>query len=189
MLRTPLTWLRLELEDLTLRDDVPEDVQEAAARVHPQRRRGQPLGRRAGRPVPERGSLVEGAELTLRRPGHPARPALGGPAGRTRRPLTASAEGDLPLAFTPGPVEHVLDLVLADIVQGGKGPVKIMFLGEDDHLRIKMPAGVVPNNARRRRGRQPGVGLAEAREVVEAQGGRITGDGQAQDLEILLPRR
>jgi hypothetical protein len=106
-----------------------------------------------------------------------------------RRPLSASAEGDLEMAFTPGPVEHVLDLVLSDIVSGGKGPVRITFLGEDDHLRIRMPAGVVPNGARRRRGPQPGAGIDEARQVVAAQGGRITGDGQAEDLEILLPRR
>ena len=36
---------------------------------------------------------------------------------------------------------------------------------------------------------RPGVGIAEARKVVESLGGRVTGDGQAEDLEILLPRR
>ena len=121
--------------------------------LHPQRRRGEPLGRRAGRAVPT-GQPGRGRRADPARPGHPARPALGRPAGREathrcrRRPRATCS-----MAFTPGPVEHVLDLVLSDIVQGGKGPVKITFLGEDDHLRIRMPAGVVPNGARRRRGR------------------------------------
>jgi hypothetical protein len=89
--------------------------------------------------------------------------------------------------FTPGPVEHILDLVLSDVVRGGKGPVRITFLAENDHLRIRMPAGVVANGSRR--GAEPGAGIAEARQVAEAQGGRVTGNGQADDLEILLPRR
>jgi len=188
VLRTPLTSLRLELEDMTLRDDVPEDAKAAAARCI---RSVDAVNRSAGELVAlsRRGPLVEGAELTLHDMATQLAQRWADRLAEKRRPLSASADGDLQMAFTPGPVEHVLDLVLSDIVQGGKGPVKITFLGEDDHLRIKMPAGVVPNTARRRRGRQPGVGLAEAREVVAAQGGRITGDGQAQDLEILLPRR
>jgi hypothetical protein len=39
------------------------------------------------------------------------------------------------------------------------------------------------------RGAQPGAGLAEARAVAEAHGGRVTGDGVVDDLEVLLPRR
>ena len=67
--------------------------------------------------------------------------------------------------------------------------MKITFLAEHDHLRIRMPAGVVTNGSRRRQSRQPGAGIAEARQVVESQGGRVTGDGETEDLEILLPRR
>ena len=92
------------------------------------------------------------------------------------------------LAFTPGPVEHVLDLLLADIVAEGKGPVQITFFAEDHYLKVRLPAGV-RGDGRTRRGIPPGMGLEEAREVAEAQGGRITGDGLESDLEVLLPRR
>ena len=40
--------------------------------------------------------------------------------GEERRPLSASAEGDLTMAFTPGPIEHILDLVLSDIMLAGR---------------------------------------------------------------------
>ena len=187
-LKTPLTSLRLELEDMTLRDDVPEDAKAAAARCI---RSVDAVNRSAGELVAlsRQGSLVEGAEVTLHDLATQLAQRWADRLAEKRRTLSASAEGDLQLAFTPGPVEHVLDLVLSDIVQGGKGPVKISFLGEGDHLRIRVPAGMVANGARRRRGRQPGVGIAEARQVVEAQGGRVSGNGQDSDLEILLPRR
>jgi hypothetical protein len=97
-------------------------------------------------------------------------------------------EGDLQLAFTPGPVEHVLDLVLSDVAVAGRGPVEMTFFAEDEYLRVRLPAGTIsPRN--RRRGPAPGAGLAEARTVADAQGGRITGDGSGEPLEILLPRR
>jgi hypothetical protein len=186
-LKTPLTSLRLELEELTLRDDVPEDAKAAATRCI---RSVDDVNRSAGELVAlsRRGSLVEGAELTLRDMATQLAQRWADRLAEERRPLSASAEGDLDMAFTPGPIEHILDLVLSDIVISGRGPVKITFLAEHDHLRIRMPAGVVANGARRR-GRPPGAGIAEARKVAESQGGRVTGDGQSEALEILLPRR
>ena len=188
VLRTPLTSLRLELEELTLRDDVPDDAKAAAARCITS---VDEVNTSAGELVAlaRRGSLVEGAEVTLHELATQLAQRWADRLAEERRQLSASAEGDLDLAFTPGPVEHVLDLVLSDIVLGGKGPVKITFLGQDDYLKVSMPAGVIPNGSRRRRGPQPGAGLEAARAVAASQGGRITGDGSDQDLEILLPRR
>jgi hypothetical protein len=187
-LKTPLTALRLELEELTLRDDVPEDAKAAATRCIAS---VENVNRSASELVAltRRGSLVEGAELTLHELATQLAQRWADRLAEERRPLSASAEGDLEMAFTPGPVEHILDLVLSDIVLGGKGPVRITFLAEHDHLRIRMPAGVVANGSRRRRGPQPGAGIAEARQVAESQGGRVIGDGHQADLEILLPRR
>ena len=187
VLKTPLTALRLELEELTLRDDVPDDAKAAATRCIGS---VDDVNRSAGELVAlsRRGNLVEGAELTLHDLATQLAQRWADRLAEEKRPLSASAEGDLTMAFTPGPVEHILDLVLSDIVLAGKGPVKITFLAEHDHLRIRMPAGVVANGSRRR-GRQPGAGIEEARKVAESQGGRVTGDGVADDLEILLPRR
>lgn len=188
ILRTPLTSLRLELEELTIRDDVPEDAKAAAARCISS---VDGVNRSAGELVAlaRRGSLVEGAELTLHELATQLAQRWADRLSEERRTVSASAEGDLEMPFTPGPVEHVLDLVLSDIVLGGRGPVEITFIGQDDHLRVRLPAGVVAGGTRRRRGAQPGEGLAAARTVAESQGGRVTGDGVEADLEILLPRR
>ena len=188
VLRTPLTALRLELEELTLRGDVPDDAKAAAARCI---NSVDSVNTSAGELVAlsRRGSLVEGAEVSLHELARQIAQRWADRLADERRQLSASAEGDLELAFTPGPVEHVLDLVLSDIVLGGKGPVKITFLGEDDYLKVTIPAGVIANGARRRRGPQPGAGVEAARAVAGAQGGRITGDGTGEPLEILLPRR
>lgn len=187
-LRTPLTALRLELEDLTLRDDVPEDAKAAAARCMIS---VDEVNTSAGELVAlaRRGSLVEGAEVTLHELATQVAQRWADRLAEQRRHLSASAEGDLEMAFTPGPVEHILDLVLSDIVLSGKGPVKITFFARDDYLKVRMPAGVIHAGKGRRRGVEPGAGLAEAREVAESQGGRVSGDGTTEDLEILLPRR
>ena len=187
-LRTPLTALRLELEDLTLRDDVPEDAKAAAARCMIS---VDEVNTSAGELVAlaRRGSLVEGAEVTLHELATQVAQRWADRLAEQRRLLSASAEGDLEMAFTPGPVEHILDLVLSDIVLSGKGPVKITFFAQDDYLKVRMPAGVIHAGRGRRRDVEPGAGLAEAREVAESQGGRVSGDGMTEDLEILLPRR
>ena len=188
VLKTPLTSLRLELEELTLRDDVPDDAKAAATRCI---RSVDDVNRSAGELVAlsRRGSLVEGAELTLHDMATQLAQRWADRLAEERRPLSASAEGDLTMAFTPGPVEHILDLVLSDIVLSGKGPVKITFLAEHDHLRIRMPAGVVANGSAAAGAASPAPASPRPGKVAESQGGRVTGDGEAEDLEILLPRR
>ncbi|MFC6287880.1 sensor histidine kinase [Nocardioides sp. GCM10027113] len=206
VLRTPLTSLRLELEDLTLRDDVPEDARAAAERGL---RCVDDVNASAGELVAlsRKGVLVEGAQVSLREMATDLAQRWADRLGEDRRRLSARAEGDLDLKFTPGPVEQVLDLVLADVVLSGKEPVRMAFVGEENHLRVRMPAGVIAaGTATNGHGRlaaaaagvraflgprrpQPGAGLAEARAVAEAQGGRVVGDGVTDDLEILLPRR
>lgn len=186
VLRTPLTALRLELEDLTTRRDVPDDVKQAADRCI---RSVDGVNASAGELVAlaRRSTLVEGAEVTLKEMATQLAQRWADRLSDRRRKLSARAEGDLQLKYTPGPVEQVLDLVLSDIVLAGKGPVTITFVGEDDYLQVQIPAGVISPGTRR--GPQPGAGLAEARAVAEAHGGRITGDGVVDDLEVLLPRR
>jgi hypothetical protein len=190
VLRTPLTGLRLELEDLTVRDDVPEDAKAAALRCL--------AGVAAVDAVAEelvqltRGSLAAGSELPLRDLASQLSQRWADRLDVRDRPLTTAAEGDLSLAYTPGPVEHVTDLLLADVVRRGAGGVRIEFRGEDGgHLRIQVrsqdrsspPSHADPDHA------EAFDRVAEARTVVEALGGRVTGDHPADGIEVLLPRR
>jgi hypothetical protein len=186
VLRTPLTGLRLELEDLTLRDDVPDEVKEAAVRSLAS---VQQVATVAGELVEmtRRGSLVAGSELPLVDLATQLAQRWADRLGVRNRTLTAAAEGDLSLTYTPGPVEHVTDLLLADVVRRGTGDVRIVFHGEEGgHLRIAVEC------AGRSSQRYQGESLdrvSQVRATVESLGGRVTGDHPADGIEVLLPRR
>ena len=178
-LRTPLTALQLELEDLTLRDDVPDDVKASARRCM---QRLDDVNAAAGElvSITRHGALVEGGAVPLRVLATTVTQAWADRLAPGRRTVTARADGDLDVTFTPGPVEHVLELVLGDVV-GGTGPVRLVFVGGASHLRISVPAGVSSS--------APHPGLTTARQLAESQGGRITGDLDDAGLDILMPRR
>lgn len=187
VLRTPLTGLRLELEDLTLRDDVPADVQESAARSLAA---VEEVGAVAGELVEltRRGSLVAGSELPLVDLATQLAQRWADRLGVRSRALTAAAEGELSLTYTPGPVEHVTDLLLADVVRRGSGPVRIVFHGEEaGHLRIHVECE--GRGRENHHGAEPVDRVAQVTSVVEALGGRVTGSHPAEGIEVLLPRR
>ena len=178
VLRTPLTGLRLELEDLTMRADVPADVQDAARRCI---ERVDAVNASAGELVAltRSAALVEGAETTVadlaRQVAQEWSDQLAG-----RRQVTAVVEGDLSLRLTPGPMEQLLDLVLAD-VRRGSGPARLVFIGEDGHVRVRLAPGTMPGDGRR-------DGLDAAAVLAGSQGGRVTG-AAGGEVEVLLPRR
>ena len=106
------------------------------------------------------------------------------------RTLTAAAEGNLALTYTPGPVEHVTDLLLADVVRRGSGAVRLVFHGEDGgHLRIHVESAGRADLPVEEHGGEPLDRIAQARSVVGALGGRVTGDHPASGVDVLLPRR
>lgn len=178
-LRTPLTALQLELEDLALRDDLPDDAR-ATARRGLQRVRD--VDAAAGRlvAITRQGALVEGGQVALRELATHVTQSWADRLGGERRTVTAGAEGDLELTYTPGPVEQVLELLLAEVV-GGRGPVRLVFEGSSTHVRVEVPAGIAST--------PPHPGLTEARELAEQQGGRVTGDLTAAGVTVWMPRR
>ncbi len=186
ILRTPLTGLRLELEDLTLRDDVPADARESAARGLAS---VEEMNAVAGELVEmsRSGSLVEGAQLPLVELATQLAQRWSDRLAARSRTLTASADGDLAMTYTPGPIEHVLDLVLAEVVRRGTGDVTIVFRAQEGgHLRVTVTAaGRLPGAA----GELSGERLEQARGVVESLGGRLMGADPQAGLELLLPRR
>jgi signal transduction histidine kinase len=192
VLRTPLTRLRLELEDLTLRDDVAPDVQAVARHgLDSVDEMNAVVGELVD--ISRSGSLVAGAELPLLDLARQLAQRWSDRLAVRDRNLTASAEGDLTLSYTPGPVEHVLDLVLAEVVRRGEGPVRIVFQGESSgYLRVQVssagpvPAALDPGASGKE---TPDTRIEQARSVVAALGGRLGGDDPAEGIEVLLPRR
>lgn len=185
VLKTPLTGLRLELEDLTLRNDVPDDVKEAAGRSLAA---VDEVSAVAGELVElsRRGSLVAGSELPLVDLATQLAQRWADRLDVRSRTLSAAAEGNLALTYTPGPVEHVTDLLLADVVRRSGGAVRLVFHGEEaGQLRVRVEA-----EERSADSDEDAVDrIPQARSVVESLGGRVLGDHPADGLEILLPRR
>jgi signal transduction histidine kinase len=186
VLKTPLTGLRLELEDLTLRDDVPSDVRRTASRNLAAVEQVSAVASELVE-LSRRGSLVAGSELTLVDLATQLAQRWADRLGTRNRHLSAAAEGNLALTYTPGPVEHVTDLLLADVVRRSAGGVRLVFHGEEGgHLRIRVEA---ESPADDHHGGERLDRVAQARTVVEALGGRVTGDAPAAGVDVLLPRR
>ncbi len=184
VLRTPLTALRLELEELAQRDDVPADVRGSAARSLG---RIETMDAMAGELVAlaRRGALVAGAEIPLRDLATQCAQTWADALAEQDRPLTAAVEGNLDMTYTPGPVEHILDLLLADVLKRGQGAVRMVFEADNEgHLSIELSCA----EERQVFGPHVDLPITQARAVVTALGGRLTGETPAH-LSILLPRR
>ena len=185
-LRTPLTGLRLALHELTDRDDAPPDLVEAAevAARHVDR-----LDRAVGEVLEDTRNhpVVAGAQLPL---------SLVAPALAQRWADTLSVAdveigaellGDGSLVVTPGPLEQLLDEVLAAVLAHRGRAVRLALDGEERHVRatVQVLASSVhdPTPEAER-------ALLRARAVAETLGGRIAGSLVAEDgLSVVLPRR
>ena len=184
VLRTPLTGLRLELEEALLADDLDDDVRRTLTRCLKGVSRMQETVAEVVDFERTRG-LVNAAESRVVDLGlHVAthwRDTL--PPSRQVRTFVDAGEE---LAVTPGPVEQLLEQVLADVHRHGTGAVSLNFEAAEGHLRVRVASG--PAAA--------GTVPAERHEALTAQtftelmGGHWSGDALAEGgLEILLPRR
>ncbi len=181
-LRTPLTGLRLELEEILLRDDVDEEVRRTVVRcladvARLQHTVAEVVDAERSRPyVPGRAiTLRDLATLTVERWGRRL------PSGRDVH-LSLGDGVDLPV--THGPVEQVLDSVLGDVETHGAGAVSLHLEAEQGHVRLRVASRGVRTGAPADR---PAARAGEA--VTEVLGGRWHGDVVGDGLEILLPRR
>lgn len=186
-LRTPLTSLRLELDALALDEHLPADLRPAVERCV-QRLDG--LDEVAGELVrlARTPSLVAGAALPLRELAAACAQRWADELAQHDRTLTAAVEGDLDTTYTPGPVEHLHDLLLLEVLRRSRGDVRLVHEAtEGGALRMR----VVVREAVPARGgaRAPDVVLDRVRAVVTALGGRLQGADFDGGLEILLPRR
>jgi hypothetical protein len=187
VLRTPLTGIRLELEDLSLRDDLPPDAHETVTRCLAKVEEVSAVAAELVE-ITRRGSLVVGAEVPLSDLSTQLAQRWADRLAARNRALTAAVEGDLTLTYTPGPVEHATDLLLADVVRRGTGAVRIVFNAETEgHLRVTvLCAGRTPESEL---GGETMDRMSQVRAVVEALGGRVIGGHPPDGIEVLLPRR
>ena len=187
VLRTPLTALRLELEDLALQENLPEEVLAAVNRCV---MRIETLDTVSGELVQlaRRGVLVSGAETALRELATSSAQRWADELAHHHRTLTAAVDGDLETTYTPGPVEHILELLLVDVLHRSRGLVRLAFEATSEGaLRIRVQA----THAASPRGKpkQPGSTFVRARAVAMALGGRLDGERPEEGLDVLLPRR
>lgn len=184
VLRTPLTAMRLELEDLTLRDELDDDdVRRTAGRcVAEVQRLDQTVGELLD--FARSRSLVSGAEVSLLDLGSRLAQRWRDELGESRR-VRAFVDAGGELTLTPGPVEQLLDSVLRDVRVHGTGPVELHFSGQDAHVKVTVSTGPARESA----APADRNSAASARTITEVLGGRYSGDPAGGGLDILLPRR
>jgi signal transduction histidine kinase len=192
-LRTPITALRLELEDLSLWPETPEPVADELVRSLVQVDRLQATvtdlldlarARRIGRS--EDIDLAQVVRDTVAR----WRPAAG------TRDMALAVGGEVRAHQAPGPVEQVLDVLLDNALRHGTGTVTVAVLDENHHVEVRVgdqgrsrPADEVFHRNVGSAGEGLGIGLTVAAEIAEALGGRLSlADAPGTTFVLQLPR-
>ncbi len=188
MLRTPLTSLRLQLDELVVSDDVSADARAAAARGL---QAVAELDAAAGELVDlaRASAIMAGAEIPLRDLATISAQRWADALDHRGRGFTAAVEGEHDLLFTPGPVETVLDMLLADTLAHGMGDVRLVLEGDTTTLRIDVLGAHEPHAAAAGR-EDDDAYVRRARLIVEGLGGWLEDRHDDKDkMSVLLPRR
>lgn len=179
-LRTPLTALRLELEDLTYWPETTPAVAGQLERALSELDRlggtvtellEHSRGRRLERPVP-----VDLALLTAE-----AAERWGRQAGAEGRAVTAMAPRPARIRTSPGLLQQILDVLIHNALRHGRGTVRVRAGDARTHWAITVqdegprPAGqhIFDRHVSTRAGGE-GIGLAVAAELAESLGGSLT---------------
>ena len=177
-LRTPITAVRLELEDLSLDPTLPPA---AAAQL------GRALGAvdRLNDTVDHllertRGGRIGGDEVDV---AELAVDAVRRGEGRAHadRTVRVDAPGPAVVRLPPGPIDQVLDALLDDALSHGRGAVTVQVRDAGDHVHVRVCDEGDATRAR------PGALAVE--ETVDALGGRMASEPDAGAcLGVRLPR-
>lgn len=183
-LRSPLTGLRLELEEVALHDGLPA---ESAAVLERSLQRVDQIDAVTGELVAlaRHRAMVAEATIALEVLARQVGQRWADELDAQHRTLTTAVQGDGATTYTPGPVEQILELLLVDVLHRSSGSVRLVFAaGDADHLRITVTAGPAATG---RAGESPP--RVRARTIALALGGRLEGEYAAGGVEIVLPRR
>lgn len=200
-LRTPITALRLKLEDLSYWKETPPSVADQLT---------DSLGEidRLSTAVSELLELARGQQLTSAREldlGIVAAKA----AARWERQVgeksrkILSHDGTLPAFTNPGPVNQILDVLIENAINHGAGTIRMQAADAGTHLSLTVSnEGTRPpaNSIFTRRAPEgssgpggsggEGIGLAVATELAEAIGGHLVlGTEDHTTFNLMLPKR
>jgi signal transduction histidine kinase len=194
-LRTPITALRLELEDLTMWPETTPTVRE-----------------QLGRSLRELDRLTETVThlLDLARgsrvggEGEADVAALAREAVRRWQPLAGDRRvelrvaGSVPVHLAPAPIEQVLDVLVENAIRHGSGTITVEAVHGGDHVRVcvtdegtvALDDTIFERHVNRPGSEGAGIGLAVARDVAEAIGARLVVDvAPTTSFSLLLPGR
>jgi signal transduction histidine kinase len=173
-LRTPLQALRIELEAIELRGDAAPELSAALAEVDRLQATIETL-------------LAVARDAPRDRPATDLRPLLARvrerwaePLARRARPLRIAERVRAPVVRASGDVVgQIVDVLVANAVEHGAGPVTITLRDAGDWLALDVGdegAGIAPEVGdvfARRVGGGHGIGLALARSLADAEGARL----------------
>jgi signal transduction histidine kinase len=193
-LRTPLTALRLRLEELGLSrdDDVRQEAEAALAQTD-----------RLASTIEELLALARDHAGSVRHPVDVAAlvkertASWQGTARRSRRVVEVRADGPLVVQSSASALAQAIDALIENSLRHGKGTVRVEARSHSHHVEITVEdegAGIPPSSVGSIFDRHvslrggSGVGLALARALVEASGGRLDlVRPQPPRFRVLLP--
>lgn len=194
-LRTPITALRLELEDLTYWPETTPEVAQELNRALGELDRlstavTQLLDLARGQRVGE--STTVSVDEVLR--DHASRWSRH--ASERRREIQVHSPGDLTGEVYEGPVAQIFDVLIENALTHGRGTVLLSAEDAGSHLRLSVQdEGTRPESQdiferRVTRGSGEGIGLAVADELASAIGGSLTLDSTPfTRFLLILPQR
>lgn len=196
-LRTPVTALRLELEDLAMWPETPPVVAEELGRaLRELDRLSETVTELLALARGQRLAAVASADLAaiVRDAEQRWSPAV---KAERRRLTVRTTDAPLRSLVPSGPVNQILDVLIENALRHGRGPIALSAIDRGTHIEVAVAdRGPRPSDqgifARATRGDASageGIGLAVAQELATALGGHLLlAEGETTTFTLLLAK-